>query len=175
MITSIVPEYLVKESPRAKHPRLKLSLREGLVVIVPKGFDRDRIPGLIEKKKQWLERALERIDTQRKFFEPEPPGKVPERLMLRGIGEEWAVDYRLTDSERVTAVERDGYRLLIYGDTDNSVACKAALRRWLNRKTHEHLVPWLKRLMFLTGPSAMPWSMQRRLRCVTVTHLIAFL
>lgn len=146
MIVSVIPDYTIKESPRAKHARLKLSMREGLVVVVPKGFDRERIPGILRSKNQWLERAQEKIETQRKFFEPEPPGKVPERMMLRGIGEEWSVDYRPTESPRVTAVERDGHRLLVYGDTDNPAACKAALRRWLNRKAHEHLVPWLHRI-----------------------------
>lgn len=143
---SSIPEYTVKESPRARHARLKLSMREGLVVVVPKGFDHDRIPGILKKKKQWIETAQAKIDTQRKFFEPEPPGNIPERMMLRGIGEEWSVSYRPTESPRVTAVERDGHRLLVYGDTRNSAACKAALRRWLNRKAHEHLVPWLHRL-----------------------------
>ncbi len=138
--------YTVKESSRAKHMRLKLSLREGLVVVVPKGFDHSRIPSLIEKKKRWLEKASEMIETQRKFFEPEPPGSLPERLALRGIGEEWAIDYRPTESPFVTAVERSSNRLLIFGDTDNIEACKAALRRWLNRKTHENIKPWLLRL-----------------------------
>lgn len=146
MSVSPIPEYKVKESPRAKHARLKLSMREGLVVVVPTGFDHDRIPEILKKKKRWLEGAQEKIDTQRKFFEPEPPGKVPERLMLRGIGEEWAVDYRATESPHVTAVERHGNRLLVFGDTDNAEACKAALRRWLNRKTHEHIRGWLERM-----------------------------
>ena len=134
-------DYIVKESPRAKHARLKLSLRDGLVVIVPKGFDHGRIPGLLEKNKRWLEQASKRIETQRKFFEPEPAGALPERLPLRGIGEEWAVDYRPTESPHVTAVERSGNRLLVFGDMDNMESCKAALRRWLIRKTHEHIKP----------------------------------
>ncbi|MFC1915235.1 M48 family metallopeptidase [Chloroflexota bacterium] len=138
--------YSVKESPRAKNVRLKLTLRDGLTVIVPTGFDQSRIPLLLEKKKRWLDRANERIAEQRKFFEPEPPGKLPERLHLRSIGEEWAVDYRPTHQQSVTAVERPGRRLLVFGDTDNIVACKNALQRWLNRKTHEHLEPWLRRL-----------------------------
>jgi hypothetical protein len=138
--------YTVKESPRAKHARLKLSLRDGLVVIVPKGFEHGRIPGFLEKKKLWLEQASERIEAQRKFFEPEPPGALPERLALRGIGEEWAVDYRPTESSHVTAVERPGNRLLVFGDTDDIEACRAALRRWLNRKTHDHIKTWITRL-----------------------------
>lgn len=139
-------DYTVKESSRARHVRLKMSLREGLVVVVPKGFDRSRILGLLEKKKRWLEQASERIETQRKFFEPEPPGALPERLALRGIGEEWAVEYRPTESPQVTAVERPCNRLLVFGDTDNIEACKSALRRWLNRKTHGDIEPWLLRL-----------------------------
>ena len=143
---SVKYEYTVKESPQAKYARLKLSLRDGLVIIVPKGFNRGRIPDLLKKNKKWLEQASERIEAQRKFFEPEPPGALPERISLRGIGEEWAIDYRATESPSVTAVERLGNRLLVFGDTDNIEACKAALRRWLNRKTHEHLKPWLLRL-----------------------------
>jgi len=139
-------QYTVRESPRAKHARLKLSVRDGLVVVVPKGFDQGRIPGLLEKKKQWLEQASARIDVQRKFFEPEPPNKLPERLALRGIGEEWAVQYRPTKSKYVTAVERLGSRLLIFGCIDDIEACKSAIRRWMNRKTHEHIRAWLLRL-----------------------------
>jgi len=143
---TLISEYSVKESARVKHARLKLSMREGLVVVVPTGFDHGRIPGILKKKERWLESAWERIDIQRKFFEPEPPGTVPERLMLRGIGEEWAVDYRETESPHVAAVERMGNRLLVFGGTHNDEACKAALRRWLNRKTHAHIKGWLERL-----------------------------
>jgi hypothetical protein len=78
-----------------------------------------------------------------KFLSPEPPGTVPERITLRVIGEEWAIDYRATASETVSAVERSANRLLVYGDPDNTPACKDALRRWLARKTREHIVPWL--------------------------------
>ena len=42
--------------------------------MVPKGFDRERMPGLIERKKAWLEKANERIEIQRKFLEPELSG-----------------------------------------------------------------------------------------------------
>ena len=138
--------YTVKQSARAKHARLKMSLRDGLVVVVPKGFDRDRIPGLIERKKAWLEKANERIEIQRKFFEPEPSGSLPERLNLSGIGEKWAVEYRASSSPSVTAADRPNNRILIFGDTPNGESCKAALRRWLNRKTHRHVKPWLCRL-----------------------------
>jgi len=151
MKTGTEHSYTVKESPRARHARLNLSLRRGLVVVVPKGFDHSRIPGLIAKKKRWLEKAREKIDIQRRFFEPEPPGLLPERLNLKSIGEVWAIDYRSTEQRFVTAVERPGMRLLVFGATDNIDACKNALRRWLNRKTHAHLETWLLRLASENG------------------------
>ena len=141
-----VRAYSVRISPKAKHARLKVSAKDGLIVIVPKGFDQSRIPGILHRKRAWLTKIDERFAEQRKFLSPEPPGKVPERIPLRVIGEEWAIDYRTTGAETVSAVERPANRLLVYGDTDNAPACKDALRRWLARKMREHISPWLLRL-----------------------------
>jgi len=140
------PTYAVRVSSRARHVRITLSPRDGLVVVVPRGFDRSRVPGILEQKQQWLEQAQEKIDKQRQASESELPGALPERASLRSIGEEWAIDYRQTGSPRVTVFERPGTRLLVSGDVGDTNACKAALRRWLIRKGHEHLEPWLERL-----------------------------
>jgi predicted metal-dependent hydrolase len=140
------PDYTVKESPRAKHVRLTLSLQDGLVVVVPKGFDQRRIPPLLQKKKRWIENASERIDEQRKLLESEPLGGLPERMALRGISEEWTIELRPTKSPQTRIVERPGHHLLLSGDTANIRVCRAALRRWLNRKAHEQIKPRLVRL-----------------------------
>jgi predicted metal-dependent hydrolase len=36
--------------------------------------------------------------------------------------------------------------LLVYGDVDRDQAVRDALRRWLSRKTREHVAPWLEAL-----------------------------
>lgn len=141
-----LPDYTVQESSRAKSVRLKLSARTGLVVVVPRGFDYSRIPGLLSRKKRWIEKTQARLDEQRKFLTPAPPGTRPDRIILRAIGQEWSVEYRLTSVPYVAAVDRPGNRLLVYGNIDDDPGCKAALGRWLSRKTHQHLVPWLRRL-----------------------------
>jgi len=138
--------YKVQVSPRAKHARLKVSAKNGLTVVVPKGFDEARIPGILDKKRDWLRKVTQRFEEQRKFLSPEPPGQLPERISLRVIGEEWAIDYRTTAAEHVSGVERPGHRLLVLGDIDSTNAVKAALQRWLSRKAHEHLVTWTRRL-----------------------------
>ena len=136
-------DYTVKESRRAKQVRITLSLQDDLVVVIPKGFDRGRIPSLLQKHKRWLKNASERIEEQRRLLESEPTGVLPERLALRGIAEEWTVEYRPRESSRVTVVERSGYRLLVSGDTDNIGVCRDAVRRWLSRRAHVHLTSWL--------------------------------
>ena len=141
-----IPNYSVSVSQKAKSARLKLSAKDGLIVIIPKGFDETRIPGILDRKRVWLERVTDRFREQRKFLSPESPGRPPERITLRMIGQEWEVDYRTTEAQTVSAVERDAQRLLVFGNVDDDRACKAALHRWLSRKTKEHLVPWLARL-----------------------------
>ena len=138
--------YQVRVSPRAKHLRLKMSARDGLVVVIPNGFDASRIPGVVEGNEAWIRRTEERLREQAKFLVPQPPGSPPERISLRAIGQEWSVVYRETDAASVAAVERLGQQLLVYGDLAESASVIEALRRWLARKTRDHIVPWLTAL-----------------------------
>ncbi|MCI0617957.1 M48 family metallopeptidase, partial [bacterium] len=120
----------------------------------------------------------------RKFFVPEPPGKVPERIVLRAIGQEWGVDYRPTAAPWVAAVEREGNRLLIYGDIEDATKCKQALGRWLSRKAHEHLVPWLRRMAdekkfglkrILVKNQRVRWASCSRHKTISLNQKLLFL
>lgn len=147
MATLELPTYIVREAPRGgKGARLKFSAQGGLVVIVPRGFDEARIPALLERRRPWLEATGARFESQRRFLEPEPLGHQPERITLRAIGQEWSLSYRQTRATGVSAVEREGQRLLVFGNIEDESAVKAALSRWLGRRAHEHLVPWTRRL-----------------------------
>jgi predicted metal-dependent hydrolase len=121
--------YRIRVSPRAKYPRLKMSAREGLVVVIPKGFDESRIPSVLKGKRDWIQRAEHRLAEHQKFLVPQPNGSHPERISLRVIGQEWGVDYRPTDASTVTSVERPGQRLLVYGAVADDQRTREALRR----------------------------------------------
>ena len=139
-------KYTVKESHRARHVRLRLSLRDGLVIVVPAGFDPRLLPALLEQKQHWIDRAWERLKSSSKPAQTEAEGKLPASLNLLAIGEEWTVEYKRTTSRSVIAREKAGRLLLLSGKTGDRQACLAALRRWLMRKAHGHLEPWLLRL-----------------------------
>lgn len=150
---SILYRYTVKESIRARHARLKLSLREGLVVIVPLGFARESIAQLLEEKRPWIEKTARKLEALHRLFESETTARLPETIELAGIDEHWRVDYQKTGSDRVVAFEHDMHCLKLCGNTDHGTLCKAVLRRWLTRKAYMHLVPWLKKLSEETGTS----------------------
>jgi predicted metal-dependent hydrolase len=138
-------DYTVRVSHRARHARLKLSAREGLVVTIPHGFARERVPELLEAKRDWLRAAEERAAKQRELLGP-PGWDLPERIPLRAIGEDWQVEYRGTAAAVVSAHERPERRLLIRGSIGDRDAARRAAQRWVARKTHDHVHPWLLRL-----------------------------
>jgi predicted metal-dependent hydrolase len=137
-------DYRIRVSTRAKYPRLKMSARDGLVVVIPDGFDEARVPSVVEGKREWIRRSEERLREQVKFLVPTPSGSFPERIALRAIGQEWSVSYRPANKPGVTGVERRGQQLLLYGDIEKEEAVERALRRWLSRQTRAHLAPWLE-------------------------------
>jgi predicted metal-dependent hydrolase len=146
-------EYSVRVSARAKRVRLTLSVRDGLVVVVPRGFNQRRIPELLKEKQRWLESALQKVEQQRRLIESRPRTERPDSLALRAIGEEWAVDYRPAAVSDVSLVEEGPLRLRVSGATDAAAACRSVLSRWLRWKAGRHLVPWLQETAGAAGLS----------------------
>jgi predicted metal-dependent hydrolase len=153
-------------------------------VVVPSGFDHSRIPGLLARKRAWLEKTGARFDEQRAFLTPEMPGTPPDRIALRAIGQEWSIQYRSTGAPYVAALERPGQRLLVYGAIDQTTRTRQALARWVSRKAHEHLVPWLRRLAdeggfdlrrILVKSQRTRWASCSRHRAISINRSLVFL
>lgn len=141
-----IPDYKIRVSDRAKHLRLNLSASEGLVIVVPKGFDQNRIPGILDKRRLWLEKNIEKILVQHRILQNESSDVLPDPIYLNAIGQQWLVEYKKTNYNNVGVFQKDDQRLIIRGDVDNRAACRKALRRWLSRQAHANLVPLLKDL-----------------------------
>jgi predicted metal-dependent hydrolase len=142
-MTTLLP-YTIRESARARHVNLKISIDGGLEVVIPRGFNRKRVPAILQKKQAWIKRATKRLAERRKLLEAEPA--LPEQISLGAIGETWQVEYRSTASTRVTVTEKAGQRLVLNGAVDKVDLCQAALRQWTARKARQHLVLWLRKI-----------------------------
>jgi len=137
-------QYSIRISPKAKNPRLKVTIRDGLEVVVPKGYDHTKVPALLDRKKHWIRAALERMELNRKFFEPEPDWQLPTSIVLTAIGQEWHMEIRESDYAKVVAREIAPGRLLVFGNVKDEKACIGALRRWLLRRAKDSLIPMLE-------------------------------
>lgn len=139
-----LPDYIIRESEKAKNLRLKVSFEKGVEVIVPKGFDQSRIPGILQKKQVWLETTVKRIDERRQFFTSATSDYLPESISLLAIAEHWQVEYYQTSVLTVVVTEKLNKHLVLEGNVNDIQACRLALCRWITKKAHTHLVPWLK-------------------------------
>ncbi|NLE09910.1 MAG: M48 family metallopeptidase [Actinobacteria bacterium] len=141
----------MRVSKRARRVRLVMSPERGLEVVVPQRFDRRQIPELVQSKSGWIERAAARVSAEeqmrRRRLEDDPP-RLPERIRLAAVGEEWVVEYRArrgpdrTGGAKGCAVarERPGRRLVVTGDLDDADSCRQAVLRWLHRRARRHFV-----------------------------------
>ena len=141
-----LPQYTIRESVRAKHVLLKMSLHNGLVVVVPSGFDVQQVPHILRGKRGWIERGMKRIEHRRDALGAESAWDVPKELVLRAINEEWRIECQQTASSRVMLMVHDDQRLVLLGDVNNHAMDKMALRRFLMRKARKDLAVWLRSL-----------------------------
>lgn len=147
-----IPGYSVRVSSRARSVRLVMTSDGSLEVVIPPRFDGRLIPGIVERRRAWIERAAARaaarLEARRRRLEQDPP-RLPARIMLAAVGEEWVVEYRQGSGRNggaprgtgVTVRERPGRRLIVSGDADDFEGCRMALHRWLRRRARQVLVP----------------------------------
>ncbi|MFA5800857.1 MAG: YgjP-like metallopeptidase domain-containing protein [Thermoleophilia bacterium] len=139
----LLQEYSIRESLRARTVRLNMTPQNGLVIVVPAGFNRKRLPDILREKKSWIENARRWADEQRLLNPPEPVAR-PDSVTLEAIDEIWSVFYRSTGSARTSAREHSDLRLLVSGNASETCAATLALRRWTARKARKSLIPWLE-------------------------------
>ena len=120
--------YSVRVSPRGRNVRLRVTVRHGLEVVIPQGYDRDKVSSIIEHKKRWIQSALERADAHRKFFVPEPKWDVPHQINLPALGKTWYVVARKTASKSVTVRDLGEGKIVVFGNLDHEGRCPADRR-----------------------------------------------
>ena len=136
-------DYEIRTSAKARSLRLKMTAREGLTMIAPRGLDEWQVVELVAGKLDWIAAKLDQFEEVRHLLDDKASAR-PEAFDLPALAENWRVEYRTTRSRTVGArIDRHG-RVLVYGAMSEDERCKAALRRWLARRAKESLTPWLE-------------------------------
>lgn len=176
--------YRVRRSSRARSVRLQISAREGLTVVIPRGFDARRVPAIVERRRDWIETHLRRLAVM--AAEPAPPPALapPARLELPALGESWRIEYHPTRTRRTGVLVDPPGCLTVYGAVGDPEACRGALRQWLRLRTRQELVPWLTRLaaengfqfgeVRIRGPRTR-WASCSSAKTITLSYKLLFL
>jgi hypothetical protein len=130
--------FRVREHASARQVSIRFSRREGMVVTIPRRFDRQRIPQVLEQQRSFIEQALRRYPMR-----PEP-FRLPERIAFQAIAEEWTIEYETGNPKHVRLSKRGEQGLLISGAIDRPETVRRVLQRWLVLKARPHLIPWLR-------------------------------
>jgi predicted metal-dependent hydrolase len=144
-------EYRIRTSARARNVRLHVSARDGLMVVVPRGFDLRRLPAIVEGKRSWVETHLRRFSGEASLAAGAPAAELPELLNLPALAEAWQVEYHPARTCRIGVMVAEPGRLVVYGAVEDPAACIDVLKQWLQRRTRDEIVPWLVRLSQLSG------------------------
>ncbi len=139
--------FSVRESGRAKRLSIKVYPRGRVEVVVPRRTRARDVEAFVHEHRDWI-----RI-TREKFAErhaPEP-FRLPTRIELAGIGRAVGVTYSATDGATRVRHRLTGDILRLSGNTDDSSACVAALRRWLVAMAKRHFETRLRALSAATG------------------------
>ena len=138
--------------------------RLGLVVTVPKGFDRARLPGLLERRRDWIDAVRERQTELRREVDPALLGPCPQRVVLPAVERQWRIDYRPGSGRRLTlrhGPERLVVRLPDMDGSAQEARLAQALRAWLLARGREWLPAWTEQLAAAHG---------FRYRCVQIRN-----
>lgn len=136
-----IPEYNVRHSAKARNIRLKVTPEDGLIVVVPRGYEEERIPAILNRKKAWIADAIANAAQNRRFLEPRPSTYLPERLSLQAISETWAVAYCQNGTRPGIALRAANGTITIAGrgfTRDNAIR---KLNDWLRLRVRDSLFP----------------------------------
>jgi predicted metal-dependent hydrolase len=115
-------------------------------VVVPKGFDQRHIPEIVHRRRDWIAKTIQRIEAEREGLRDETGGSLPQVIALRSLPEEWNVVYRPTSEPHLKVGLAISRQLVLQGQIQQPELCQQVLRRWLQRKAHYHLAPWLEQV-----------------------------
>ena len=146
MMNRLPPEerrdYSVRVSSRARRVRVVVHRNGRVEVVVPRGFNRRRIPGLVAERRGWIDGIRAGQAAQRQSWDAAERGPWPRQLRLPLLEECWHVTYEPGPRGRCRKDGDDTLRVRA-GDAGEA---HTALDRWLGERARSLFGPWLERL-----------------------------
>ncbi|MDR2492911.1 MAG: M48 family metallopeptidase [Coriobacteriales bacterium] len=134
-------------SARARRTRIVFAVKGSLEVVVPQRGGRPpaelaprRVADLLEERRAWIERTARRLATIIVSYQASAAAGLPSCIEFPPLGERWAVEYRPTGADSVTArALAPAHTLRLSGCVHKEELCLAALRRFVLRHAKREL------------------------------------
>lgn len=163
---AVLPSYRIRESKRAKHVSIKVSVEGEVEVVVPPNFDQAQLPEILERRKAWILKTRSRLISAAEDTPADWNIEKPEHIIFRWQSshldealpaqtannaasqdtESWHVHYQPAASQKITCIPALNNKLTLTGNTDSTTLCQSVLRKWLSHRAHKSLTPWLRQL-----------------------------
>lgn len=182
------PPYILRKSQRAKRISLQISLKHGLVVVVPEKKRHFNIQEIFLNKRAWIEKNLSHLKSIQANQTEE--SILPSVLSLHAIQKIIKLEYIKTANTHIkikinnslfhepTAVDSSENMFCehkkenslvpcieyyqVKGPIENKALVIKALKKFLTKIAELHLVPWLQQLSLITGLSFSGVSLRRQ-------------
>lgn len=138
--------YSVRESSRAKNVSIKVARTGAIELVIPVGFSRHRLSEIVQDRRDWIAKTLERLESERRSLPQELVSPCPDRIVLGAIPETWEVLYHTAPRDRLRYRVTGNQILAIEGNINAIAPCQDVLRQWLAHKAKTHLPEWLRRV-----------------------------
>lgn len=127
-------EFLVRQSPRARHMAINIGVHGVVEVVVPRRTRPETVARFVDTHRAWIDRTLADIHAANPGIERD----MPDLVSLPAIERQWPVRYgAMRCRETTECIELTAQR-------NDRPVCRTQLRRWLQRKARAHLVPLLQ-------------------------------
>ena len=146
------PSYQIRESKRAKYVNIRVFPNGKVEVVVPQDFDHSQLPSILEKRQDWINRTVHRIQSERQTLTLEQPEEWPSQLNLRSLDQTWTITYNLSQhgGDRLRVQKVGNRQLRVVGIRDRDL-CYEGLRQWLKQYATHAITPWARQLSQETG------------------------
>jgi predicted metal-dependent hydrolase len=120
--------YILRISEKAKRVRFQVSAEKRLEIVVPKRFSPSRVPSLVPKNSQWIERAFHKPKAFQGPIGPMADWQIPEEITSLALDLTWRVLACRDDMKSVVVRETSATTLVMHGATNDAQACHLAQR-----------------------------------------------
>lgn len=128
-------DYSLRESDRARYVTLKINRTQGLVVVVPRHFDRDLVPTILESRRHWIEKQLIRFEALPGRFDCDWP---PPRLDLTGAGLIIDIAYQQISGNHILLNQNDNLLQVGLPESFDNENLAALLVGWIRELAKAH-------------------------------------